>query len=137
MVGKTISDSAFRNRICSFRIGSPVQRGGKRTFKTELPCDINVAINGYKVFNDPTCHSIEDIEPIPLDEDFFLRHEEIFIPKKEVYDCFKNKHDVTITKKEFICFIDGEEYGPIKRHEIKALLEDLCGISIPVFDGLF
>lgn len=135
MSNSFVLDPEFKSFISSYRIGSPVRVHGEKTFITGTPVEGIASINGYKVFKNSTNIPPEDITPIPLDEEFLSRHENLFFEEGSVYECNHNHHIVTVTP-DGQCSIDGEYYGIIHRHELKAILEFVCGITIPLFDDI-
>ncbi len=130
------SEPEFRERISSIRLGSPVQVDGKNTFITRLPDNNKPIVGGYSVFGDAMSHSIKEIQPIPLDECFFSRHDGLFKKISDgVYEYSTKDHRITVSI-DGQCWIDSQECGIIYRHELKSILEDICGITISLYDGI-
>ena len=108
--------------LSRYRLFSPVMVGGKEAYVTRLPKDGD---DSYLVSGDSYCHSIDEIQPIPLDAAFFDRHSEVFQKVNGVYECSGNSHVVTVDGKS-ICSVDGKEYGYVYRHELINILDDIC-----------
>ena len=126
-------DKDFRLLIAEYRVGSPVIVGGKNTIVKRLP-DGTGPIDGYIVSGDALNHTKEELKPVPLNEDFFRRHNSIFKHELGMYTCVGNTHVLTINK-NYNCTIDTKEYGIVNTHELLNIMKDICNISILIPDG--
>lgn len=130
-----VHDSCFEEHIRGFRIGSPVMVDGRKTFIKSLPSGGGCKIDGYSVYGDSNCHKKDELKPIPLDDAFFQRHESIFYKSGLGYEYKNDQHILSVTIAGD-CRIDDKEFSQIHRHELKTILNELFGISIPLFDDV-
>lgn len=133
---KTISMEDIKRIVAEasdYRINSPVFVDGQETYVTSIP-DGKGVIDGYTVSSDTFCHSREELEPVPLKENFFLRHNSIFKKEGALYTCRGNSHVLSVTK-DNICIVDAKEFGHVHKHELLYIMKELCNISIPTPDN--
>jgi hypothetical protein len=123
----------LRKYVSNYHRGSPVMIKGRKLFVTEEPQNGN-ELKYFKVFGESFTYQSEDFEPVALDEDFFNRHKDLFQEAAGLRE-FRGNHHILSVSKDYVCTIDGKEYGYVLTHELITLLESYCGIHIPYFDG--
>ena len=116
-----------------YRIGSPVIIDGRETYITTIP-DGKGIIDGYTVSGDTLCHAKDELEPVPLKESFFLRHNSIYIQEDDLYTCKGNSHVLSVTR-DNSCIVDAIECGHVYKHELLYIMRKLCNICIPTPDN--
>lgn len=119
------------NDYKSYRVGNLVLVNGKETFIKEIPNEKQGAIKGYYVLGDPYVKQQDDLEPVPIRENFLKHYKEYreYNEGRPFYAFIGNGHVVEYFNETGECSIDASEGIHVNGvHELINMVEDNCGL---------
>lgn len=123
------------NDYKSYRVGNLVLVNGKETFIKEIPNEKQGAIKGYYVLGDPYVKQQDDLEPVPIRENFLKHYKEYreYNEGRPFYAFIGNGHVVEYFPETRECSIDGGAGLTLDGiHELINIVKDNCGLHITV-----